>query len=79
MDREVTMMKQIKDHSLFVPEFQKLLNSQEFINMNIEEDEGEAVIRLKKSASSEKAEERARFIADSERNCGHSEKVPRSC
>ena len=72
----MTMMKEIKDHSLFVPEFQKLLNSQEFINMNIEEDAGEAVIRLKKSASSERAEKRARLLQTVNETAGILRKYP---
>lgn len=39
-------MKQIKDHSLFLQEFQKLINSKLFDHMRIDEDANGVVIRL---------------------------------
>jgi hypothetical protein len=70
MNHEVIIMKSIHDHSLFVPEFQKLVSSHEFVNMNIEEDEDGAVIRLQKQDDLERTKKRERLLKTIEETAG---------
>lgn len=63
-------MKQIEDRAMFVPEFQKLIGSQKFTNMNIDEDENEMVIRLKKQDGAEKKQKKERLLKILEQDGG---------
>jgi hypothetical protein len=44
-------MKQIKDHSLFADEFQKLINSKKFTDMIIDANETGTIIRLEEHSN----------------------------
>ncbi|MCF2940409.1 hypothetical protein L1N85_18575 [Paenibacillus alkaliterrae] len=69
-------MKDIQDYSLFVPEFQKLVSSHDFVNMNIEEDENGAVIRLQKQDELERMQKRERLLKTLEETSGILKKYP---
>lgn len=51
-------MKQIQDHSLFIQEFQKLINSKRFINMKIDEDDNGMIIRLEEWHQEDKSKKK---------------------
>ena len=76
MNYEVIIMKDIQDHSLFVPEFQKLVGSHDFVNMNIEEDENGAVIRLQRQDDLERVKKRERLLKTLEETAGILNKFP---
>lgn len=71
-------MKQIKDHTLFVPEFQKLIDSKEFVNMMIDEDDHGMVIRLEKSDLTNQKLKRDRRIRMLEKTAGLLKSTPDS-
>lgn len=55
-------MKQIKDHSLFLQEFQKLINSKLFDHMRIEEDAHGVVIRLQEHIEDGKQQKKRQLM-----------------
>lgn len=71
-------MKKIKDHALFVPEFQKLIDSEEFVNMMIDEDDHGMVIRLEKSDLSNQMLKRDRRLRMLEKTVGLLKSTPNS-
>lgn len=71
-------MKQINDHSMFVPEFQKLIDSHEYVNMQIDEIDHGMVIRLKKSINTDQGAKKARRMRMLEKTAGILKNVPDS-
>jgi hypothetical protein len=71
-------MKQIKDHSRFVPEFQKLIDSKQFVNMMIDEDDKGMVIRLENPHNSDLYQKRERRLQMLEKTVGILKNVPDS-
>ncbi|TKH40221.1 hypothetical protein C1I59_00735 [Paenibacillus polymyxa] len=76
MNREVIQMKQVGDQSLFLPEFQRLIGSQKFDFMAIDEDENEMVIRLRKQDGSERIQKRERLLKTLEQPGGVLKRYP---
>lgn len=72
------MMKQIQDHDLFVQEFQKLINSKNFTNMKIDEDENGVVIHLEGHLDVERQQKRARLLKTLEKTAGLLKSYPDS-
>ncbi|MFS0724677.1 hypothetical protein [Paenibacillus sp. 1P07SE] len=71
-------MKQINDHSLFVPEFQKLIDSHEYVNMQIDEIDHGMVIRLEKSNNTDQRAKKARRMRMLEKTAGILKNAPDS-
>jgi hypothetical protein len=78
MNSEVAMMMLIQDHDLFVQEFQKLINSKNFTNMKIDEDENGVVIHLEGPLDVEKQQKRARLLKTLEKTAGLLKSYPDS-
>ncbi|MFK4343630.1 MULTISPECIES: hypothetical protein [unclassified Paenibacillus] len=76
MNREVILMKQVGDQSMFLPEFQRLIGSQKFDFMAINEDENEMVIRLRKQDGSERIQKRERLLKALEQPGGILKRYP---
>lgn len=71
-------MKQIKDHSLFVTEFQKIIDSHEYVNMKIDEVDHGMVIRLEENIITDQGIKKARRMRMLERTAGILKNVPDS-
>ncbi|MEK5141450.1 MULTISPECIES: hypothetical protein [Paenibacillus] len=76
MNREAILMKQVGDQSMFLPEFQKLIRSQKFDFMDINEDKNETVIRLRKQDGSERMQKRERLLKALEQPGGVLKRYP---
>jgi CMP-N-acetylneuraminic acid synthetase len=71
-------MKQIKDNSLYGPEFQKLIDSKQFVNMMIDEDDDGIVIRLEKKHELDTHQKRDRRLQMLEKTAGILKDAPHS-
>lgn len=63
-------MKQIQDQSLFLQEFQKLIDSKSFTNMKIDEDTNGIIIRLEEHLKTNKQAKREHLLKTLEETAG---------